>query len=138
MRRGELALRGSDRHAHPHRDALAGAAFRLSIGHKRLRVSHSRFWEKPAKNLFGNGFLSSAGKSPHFESETATNAPKPISVSPVAVRCLRRKLAEDLKRAPMGAAMKVTIRSQDVLSATEMVPNRRNCQNTPPLVRFTN
>ena len=34
--------------------------------------------------------------------------------------------------------MKVTIRSQDVLSATVMVPNRRNCQNTPPLVRFTN
>src|ERR1700678_224136 len=74
----------------------------------------------------------------HFESDTATNAPRPISVSPVAARCLRLKTAEDRRRAPIGAAMNVTMRSQEVFNATLIVPSRRNCQNTLPLARSTN
>src|SRR5580658_1820064 len=74
----------------------------------------------------------------YLESDTATNAPKPIRVSPVAARCRRRKTADDRRRAPIGAAMKVTSRSQEVFNATLIVPSRRNCQNTLPLARSTN
>ena len=51
-------------------------------------------------------------------------------IAPVAVRWLRRNLADERMRSPSGPAKKVTSKSAEVFNPTEIEPRITNCQKT--------
>jgi len=122
----------------PHPENFGSSVARLTDGVTR---SFPRA-RSPANNNVGAPLIPSGdrreGSGHYFASATATYAPSPISVNPVAIRCLRLSFADDRSRAPIGAAIRVTIKSHKVFRLTEIAPSARNCQNTPPLARLTN
>ena len=51
-------------------------------------------------------------------------------MTPVTVRCRRRKFADERMRSPSGPANAITIKSAVVFITTDIVPSTTNCRKT--------